>query len=60
VVGDDGIDRESMEFEEDKGVFRLVDESNLRSSCSRKLLKEGKKRIFLFLRYEICSCVPLA
>ncbi len=46
MVGDDGIDRESMEFEEDKGVFRLVDESNLRSSCSRKLLKEEKKRIF--------------
>jgi hypothetical protein len=46
VVGDDGIDRESMEFEEDKGVFRLVDESNLRSSCSRKLLKEEEKKNF--------------
>jgi hypothetical protein len=31
-----------MEFEEDKGVFRLVDESNLRSSCSRKLLLQRR------------------
>jgi hypothetical protein len=47
--GDDGIDRESMEFEEDKGVCILVDEINFRSVCSRRLLKRKKREHFLIL-----------
>ncbi len=43
--GEDGIDRESMEFDEqdDRGVFKLVDGIKFRSICSRRLLKEEKK-----------------
>jgi hypothetical protein len=38
--GDDGIDRESMEFDEqeDRGVCKLVDGIKFRSICSRRLL----------------------
>jgi len=54
--GEDGIDRESMEFDEqdDRGVFKLVDGIKFRSICSRRLLKEEKKRwrnSLLFFRY---------
>jgi hypothetical protein len=43
-----------MEFEEDKGVFILVDGIDFRSICSRRLLKKREKETSSFsVKYEM-------